>query len=456
MAVEAHAHDGAHGAPVPTYTAAGLTADVVRRYREPSPLLRQWLLITGGLLAIGVIGLLLKIVLRTPASGWGWVAMTFAFIMCTAAAAPLAAIATRLVKGDWRRPFTRAAEAYTTTTLLLVLLAIPLLVVLPTRQPEQRSLWFGFPGAPWVYDWLALVGLALAGLMMLVTSVLPDWAALRALGARGPFLGWAARWAGARKQWRVVQAALTPLGSFYLAMYVFAGMLLATDFAMALVPGWISAIFPAQFSITGLQAGVATLIITLWVYRRVGYEQYIGLDQFWGLAKILLALSLLWFYFWWSEFILFWYGRKPNEQAVLELLMFGPYFIPFLLAFLGSFVLPLLILMWNPIRKSINGPFVVSCIVLVANFLNNIRLFVGPWSLERHGGELVEVIPPFRWPDLADLLIIPGFIGGALFFYLLTLWVVPRLNLWEMKEGLLYRTARRYLLGQVVVVGKPE
>ncbi len=69
---------------------------------------------------------------------------------------------------------------------------------------------------------------------------------------------------------------------------------------------------------------------------------------------------------------------------------------------------------------------------------------------------LVEVMPPFQWPDLADILIIPGFIGGAVFFYLVALRVVPRLNLWEMKEGLLYRAVRKYLLGQVVVVGKPE
>ncbi|GIW06109.1 MAG: hypothetical protein KatS3mg060_0914 [Dehalococcoidia bacterium] len=340
--------------------------------------------------------------------------------------------------------------------MLVVLLSIPLLVVLPTRLPGQRTIWFGWPGAPWVYDFLALLGLAAVGLAMFYVSAVPDWAALRARGVRGPLLDRAASWVGGMKQWRVTRTAFTPLGAFYLAMYVFAGMLIATDFSMALVPGWIDAIYPAQFSITGLQAGVATLIVALGLYRRFGYADYIKLDQFWGLAKLLLALSLLWFYFWWSAFILFWYGRKPNEIQLLQLIMFGPYAIPFLLAFLCNFVLPLLILMWNPIRKSIRGPIVVSCIVLFGNFMNNVRLFVGPWSLVEHGGELVEVIPPFKWPDFADLLIIPGFIGGAVFFYLVALRLVPRLNLWEMKEGLLYRTARKYLLGQVVVIGKPE
>jgi hypothetical protein len=224
---------------------------------------------------------------------------------------------------------------------------------------------------------------------------------------------------------------------------------------MALVPGWVDAIYPAQFSITGLQAGVATLIIALGFYRRAGYTEYVKTDQFWGLAKLLLALSLLWMYFWWSAFIIFWYGRKPNELALLDLIMFGPYSFFFYVAFLCNFALPLLILMWNPIRKSIRGPIVVSCIVLVGNFMNAVRLFVAPWALPVHTGE-VAVPVGFTPPDLADILIIPGFIGGAVFFYLVALRLVPALNLWELKEGLLYRTVRSYLLGKVAVVGKPE
>ncbi|MFN8532825.1 MAG: hypothetical protein U0556_04690 [Dehalococcoidia bacterium] len=456
MSADMYHAEAAHGPDIPEYTSKSLTDDMVRRYQNPAPTLRTWTLITGVLLLIGIVGLVLKVVFATPSTGWGWAAATFAFIFCTAVSAPMSAVATRLAKGDWRRSFTRPAEAFTAVAVLVVLLSIPLLIVLPTRLPEQRTVWFNWPGSPWVYDFLALLGLAVVGLGMFVVSAVPDWAALRDRGIDGPFIGRAARWAGALKQWRVTRSALTPLGAMYLAMYIFSGMLIATDFSMALVPGWIDAIYPAQFSISGLQAGIATLIIALGFYRRFGYSEYVRLDQFWGLAKLLLAFSLLWFYFWWSAFILFWYGRKPAEIQLLQLLMFGPYGIPFLLAFFGNFVLPLLILMWNPIRKSIRGPIVVACIVLFGNFMNNVRLFVGPWSLPQHGGELVEVMPAFQWPDLADILIIPGFIGGAVFFYLVALRVVPRLNLWEMKEGLLYRAVRKYLLGQVVVVGKPE
>jgi len=203
---------------------------------------------------------------------------------------------------------------------------------------------------------------------------------------------------------------------------------------------------------------VVPLIISLGILRTTSFRQYVTVDQFWGLSKLLLALSLLWFYFWWSSFIAFWYGKKPAEEALIQLMMFGgPYVVPFTIAWFGCFGIPLFTLMWNNVRKSIRGPIIVSIIILIGNFFGQIRLYVGPWSLVDHGGELVTTMPSFTWPDLADILIVPGLIGGAAFVVLMTARTVPLMNLWEMKEGLLYRTARRYLRApRVLVVAKPE
>ncbi|MBI5434580.1 MAG: hypothetical protein HZA52_17245, partial [Planctomycetes bacterium] len=64
----------------------------------------------------------------------------------------------------------------------------------------------------------------------------------------------------------------------------------------------------------------------------------ISRDIFWNLGKILLALCLLWFYFWWADFLTFWYGRLPNEENILQLLMFGPYRTAFILSFILNFL----------------------------------------------------------------------------------------------------------------------
>lgn len=458
---EVEAAHGHHGPEEPSYTAESLTVDVANLFRNPGPWFRTWTMVSGVLFVIGIIGLILKFIIAPAPQHWGYYIATLGFILSTFVAAPIPAIAARLTKGAWRRPITRAAELYAFVGVLVVLMAIPAFFVLPARIPGQRSLWFsmiGFmPGAPYVYDFLALAFLAVCGIGLVYAASRPDLATLKNRGITGGLTRWAAPWVGNFKQWRVAQSSLTPFGAFYIAMFVFVGLVFSTDFTQSLVPGWFDSIYPAYYAIAGMQGGIAMLLVTMGLLRLTPYRQYIPMEPFWNLSKILLALTLLWFYFWWAAFILFWYGKLPREEAVLQLLMFGPSIIvPFGLAWFCSFGIPLFLLIWNPVRKSIRGPVIVSIIILIGNFFNQIRLFVPVWALDTHTGEMVEHLPAFMWPDIADILIIPGFIGGAVFVYLLALRYIPVLNIWELKEGLLYRQVRQFLMGRVAILSKPE
>jgi molybdopterin-containing oxidoreductase family membrane subunit len=223
------------------------------------------------------------------------------------------------------------------------------------------------------------------------------------------------------------------------------------------VPGWRSSVYPAYHTLTGFQGGVATTLVILLLLRTVGgYRQYIGLEQFWGLAKLLLAFSLLWFYFWWSEFIITWYGRTPREQHLLQLLMFGPYQVAFYIAFACSFVLPFILLAWNRIRVSVLGPPLVALLPLTGLFFNCVRIYVSSFSIENVLRHELEHVPPTHFPDLADILLVPGGIAGAILVYMLATRVVPVLSYWEMQEGILLRAVKPLLRMPALVIGKPR
>ena len=185
---------------------------------------------------------------------------------------------------------------------------------------------------------------------------------------------------------------------------------------MSLVPGWIDALFPATHAHNSLHAGVAVVLLTMFVLRRCGgYDEYIGFDQFWGLGKLLFALSLLWFWFWFSSFIIFWYGAKPSEQGVLELLMVGPYLPIFMAAFILNFVVPLFTMIWNPLRRSIWGPTVIAASVLAGTFFDRIRLFVASWSVTAvENKHALHDIPGLVMPDVYDILMWIGGVAGAI------------------------------------------
>ena len=452
-------------------TAAGVTHDLLDKRKATGNLYRGVVLVLAVLLILGVVGFVLRLqdgVSKTAL--WGYHAALFAFILTTAQAAPMVAIAPRMAKGHWRRPISRAAELFTVVGLFNLLLFIPLLWVLPGLDDGRRSLWFfgdvEVPALmPHIMSTLALVSLVACGVALLWVSSLPDLAAIRdsSTGRRHRiFARLANGWNGTSRQWNMQYHRLGILGAFYFMMLVFVHFAISVDFAMALIPGWIDALFPVTHAHNALQAGVATVLLTMLFLRYFGgYKEYIGLDQFWGLGKLLFALSLLWFWFWFSSFNVLWYGKRPNEQDALKLLMFGPYQTIFIATFILNFIVPFFAMIWNPLRKSIWGPTLIASGVLIGTMLDRVRIYVAAFSVPGIGDPSVDKhamhgIPETVMPGLPDVLIWVGAIAGSILVYMLATRVFPPLNIWEQKELLLYKFHKPFHRTEVLVLGKPD
>ena len=452
---------------------AEIGRDMLARHEKTSSAFKAAAAVCAVLLVLGIVGFILRL-----ADGvdnkvlWGYHAALFAFILTTCQAAPMAAIAPRMAKAEWRRPISRTAELFTVVGLFNLLLFIPLLWVLPSLEDERRSLWFFEPTgtyadvpvySPHIWAGLALLALVIVGVMMLWVSALPDLAAMRDHSS-GWRQRWGARlargWYGTSKQWHMQKNRLGILGAFYFLMLVFVHFLVSVDFAMTLIPGWIDALYPATHAANALQAGAATVIVTMYVLHRwCGYKDVITLEHFWGLGKLMFALSLLWFWFWFSSFIILWYGKKPSEQAAIDLLMTGPYWPIFLTTFLLCFVVPLLVLMWNKVRKSVLGPTLMACGILIGMLLDRIRLYVGAYSVADHPDKkelALDAIPPAHTPGFEDIFLILGVLGGSVLVYLLATKVFPIVNIWERKEGSMYEWHKPFHRTEVKVLAKPE
>jgi Ni/Fe-hydrogenase subunit HybB-like protein len=453
-----------HHPPPPSYlgmTAQEITEDVLQRHESSG---RQfWVVagVLGVLLAIGVIGFIMLLSEGfDDRNVWGYYASVFAYIFLVAQSALMVSIALRMVKAHWRRPLARISELFAVVGLFNFFVYVPLLWALPVTD-GRRSIWFEFPGhSPHLWDTLALGLLVVIGLALLYFASIPDLAAVRdhSTGSRhNLYRRLALNWEGSKHQWKALQVGISILGGFYFMYLVFTHMLISVDFAMSLVPGWKDAIFPAFHAISGYQAAVAIIMVTMSILRwKGGLKGYLEVDQFWGLSKLLLALSLLWFYFWWAAFFTYWYGRQPAEQSVLKFLMFETYKVPFFLAFGLSFITPFIILMWNVIRKTIWGPTLAAAIVLVGAFFNMIRFYVPAFSVEDSTLHALDVVPAVNTPGMADILVTIGALAGAVLVYMLGTRLFPIISMWEMKEGLLLQKVRTFMKIEIKVLAKPE
>ncbi len=450
---------------------------------------RRFLLAAGGLSLLFLLGLI-GFIIRATKDGfsddarpeWGYYAAMFGFLIVTAGSAPLAAVAFRWTKSHWRRPLSRASEMFALVGVFNLLWFIPLMLLLPAIDlngdgqlavgEDRRTVWFEVPiGAPLWWDTLALVFLVLCGLAILWVSARPDMAAVAARGNH-----WRARllarlsmgWRGSEREWKLQKASLGVLGAFYFMLLMLVHTLISLDFALSLVPGWKDSIFAPYHALTGIQAASGTILVTLFLmYTLGGFRRYMGVDTFWSYSKVLLGLTLLWGYFWFSEFMTFWYGRDPTEQAVIKLVMFESYRTAFLLNFFFSFLIPLSMLIWNGIRRSIVGPAIAGASVVIGAFFMMVRLYVPAFNVpQEHLGEhtIADFYPagnPAEWllpvmPDVWDVFMILGGLAGAALVYLLGSKLLPLMSIWETKEGLMYVLFRPFMKGRYMVLGKPE
>ena len=456
-------HNG-HGALT---TPKAVEDDLLDKGRLRGSTFRIAAIVFAVLSVLGVVGFVIRLTDgfgNTPV--WGYHAALFAFILTAAQGAPMVAIAPRIANAHWRRSISRVAELFSLVGIVSFIIYIPVAWALPSMEDGRRTLWFygelNMPAhMPEITTTLVLLALTVNGLWLLWVSAMPDFAMLRdrSTGKKKVWFGRLARgWVGTSGQWNWQKHRLGILGAFYFMMLVTAHFAFSLDFGMSLVPGWVDALYPATHAHNSLQAGVAITLVTMYVlYRFGGYKDYINLDQFWGLGKLLFSLSLLWFWFWFSSFIIFWFGAKPAEEAVLDLLFVGPYLPIFFIVFTFAFLVPLWAMIWNPLRKSVWGPVIIACGVLIATFFDRIRVYVAAFSVSdspnKH--QMVE-IPGAVLPDVADVLIWVGGVSACILIFMLGTRIIPPINIWEQKEVLLYRIHKPFHRTEVQVLGKPE
>ncbi|HCU74071.1 MAG TPA: hypothetical protein DGO43_09685 [Chloroflexi bacterium] len=411
--------------------------------------------------AIGVVAYVLKLITAWgDRAQWAYPTVALMFVLSTATAAPLLAYMSRLAKGYWALPLRRITALYAIPSLLSFVLLIPIMTTVPTLE-GRANLWFGFSaGAPFLTDALALAILLLTGFALLWFSAVPDIAGppsrVQAMSPLRRLLY--LNWSGTKRQWKVLKLANLTLGAFYLMGYAFVHMLLTTDLGQSLLPGWRSGIFPLYSGVTGIQAAIATTIITLALVRRFSPEgrRFIGDEQAASLGKLLLATVLAWFYFFWSDFLLIWYARLPGEVTALQTNVAITYKLPFLLALFLMFILPFIALIFNPIRRSLARLAWVSLLVLVGLVFDRIRFFVAPMANESPFGHAVIELPAPVWPNPLDVLFVLGTIGLMYGIYVLALTRIPIFNGWELRQGTMLRKERTYMKAHVLVIGKPD
>lgn len=194
-----------------------------------------------------------------------------------------------------------------------------------------------------------------------------------------------------------------------LVLFALTTTLAGFDLLMSLEPHWFSTMFGVYFFAMFFQASLAVMIILTWLAYRSGVlKDFINIDHFYELGKLLYGFSVFWWYIAISQFLLIWYANLPEETFFyLERFKSGWGWVV-LAVLIIRFVMPLLILLPYGNKRNFKVLIPMSFVVLAGHFVE-LTWIVKPAM--RLPLEMASVPAVLDWKDIGIGL---GFF--ALFF----------------------------------------
>jgi molybdopterin-containing oxidoreductase family membrane subunit len=369
---------------------------------------------------------------------WGLAITNFVWWIGIGHAGTLISAILLLLRQQWRTSINRFAEAMTLFAVAcaglfpLLHLGRPSLFYWLLPYPDTMGLWPQFR-SPLVWDVFAVSTYFTVSLLFWYVGLIPDLASLRDR-ARRPLVRrvygvLAMGWRGSAEHWRRHQTAYLLLAGLATPLVVSVHSVVSLDFAVALLPGWHSTIFPPYFVAGAIFSGFAmVLVIAIPLRAAYGFPDLVTDEHLDNMAKVMLATGLLVAYGYAMEWLMTAYGGTIFEKAALHQRFHGPY-APASWAMIVLNVLAPQALWLPSARRSAPILFGLSILILVGMWLERFVIVVtathrdflpSSWGL----------YAPTRW----DWAVFAGSLGLFATSLLLFIRFLPMISMAEMRE----------------------
>lgn len=387
-----------------------------------------WLLWEG----IGVWGLMIPV-------AWGFDIVNFVFWVGIGHAGTLISAILFLFRQKWRTSINRFAEAMTIFAVICALMFPTIHVgriwviwwVFPL--PNQMSMWPNFR-SPLLWDVFAVSVYFTCSALFWYVGLIPDLATMRDRAKtrlRQIFLGiFSLGWRGGNRQWKNYELAYLILAGVSTPLVLSVHSVVSTDFAVSLIPGWHTTIFPPYFVAGAIFSGFA-MVMTLGIIMRKMFhlENFITVNHFEKMNMIMMVTGMMVGYSYACEFFIAWYSGNTYETFAFINRAFGPYAWAYWTMIFCNVVVPQIF--WKKSwRRSIPIMFVASILINVGMWFER---FVIVMTLSR---DFVPSAWDYYRPSFYDITTFIGSFGLFFFLFLIFSRWLPVIAMSEVKNVL--------------------
>jgi Ni/Fe-hydrogenase subunit HybB-like protein len=369
--------------------------------------------------------------------GWGFAIVNFVWWIGIGHAGTLISAILLLLKQTWRTSINRFAEAMT----LFAVACAGIFPVFHTGRPWLAYWLFPYPNtmniwpqfrSPLIWDVFAVSTYATVSALFWYVGLIPDLATLRdrsqSRAGRMIYGMLAMGWRGSARHWHRYDTAYLLLAGLATPLVVSVHTVVSFDFAIGILPGWHTTIFPPYFVAGAIYSGFA-MVLTLAIPIRAvyGLEDFITMRHLQNMAKVMLVTGLIVAYGYATEAFISWYSGDPYEQFVPMNRMFGPYAGLYWALILCNVVIPQA-LWFKRVRTNVPLLFLISLIVNTGMWLE--RFVIVVISLHRD-------FLPSSWgnyaPTFWDWSTFLGTIGLFVSLLFLFLRFLPMISIFEIR-----------------------
>lgn len=372
--------------------------------------------------------------------GWGWAIINFVWWVGIGHAGTLISAILFLLRQRWRTSINRFAEAMT-------LFAISCALIFPAIHvgrvwvvywmfplPNQMEMWPQFR-SPLLWDVFAVSTYFAASLLFWFTGLIPDLATLRDRAKtkiRKIVFGLLSLgWRGGNRQWKHYELAYLLLAGISTPLVLSVHSVVSTDFAISILPGWHTTIFPPYFVAGAIFSGFAMVVTLSIIARKIfSLENLITVDHLEKMNKIMLLTGMMVGYAYSIEMFIAWYSGNIYEQFIFVSRAIGPYAWGYWIMITCNVLVPQ-IFWFKKLRRSIPVMFVASILINVGMWFERFVIVVT---------SLAQDFLPSSWdyysPTIWDILTFVGSFGLFFTLFLLFIRFLPMISMSEVKTVL--------------------
>ena len=159
---------------------------------------------------------------------------------------------------------------------------------------------------------------------------------------------------------------------------------------MSVDPHWFSTLY-GWYVFSGMWlTGMVTILMIVLYLKKLGHLQIVNDSHIHDIGKWIFALSFLWSYLLFSQFMLIWYPNIP-EEAIYYTFRFEHYKFLYWGMFMINFIVPMVILMSREAKRHI-GILIVVCLLILMGHWADVYMLITPGTMGEYGSiGLLEV-----------------------------------------------------------------